>query len=103
MWSFYFVILDFLNETLPWRACKDNKVDEVRDMKARCLANPEEQLWKNTTAGVEEVKNIFHSIKQLEYPDRPNYEFIRRELLRLLQKEENKERGSDIKTTASNV
>ena len=22
MWSFYFVVLDFLNEELPWRACK---------------------------------------------------------------------------------
>jgi tau tubulin kinase len=26
LWSFYFVILDFLNEQLPWRNCKDNKV-----------------------------------------------------------------------------
>ena len=26
LWSFFFVILDLLNETLPWRNCKDDKV-----------------------------------------------------------------------------
>jgi hypothetical protein len=26
MWSFFFVILDLLNEILPWRGCKEDKV-----------------------------------------------------------------------------
>jgi tau tubulin kinase len=26
LWSFFFVILDLLNESLPWRRCKDDKV-----------------------------------------------------------------------------
>eukprot|EP01022_Parablepharisma_sp_SALTPOND_P012582 TRINITY_DN161_c0_g2_i8.p2 TRINITY_DN161_c0_g2~~TRINITY_DN161_c0_g2_i8.p2 ORF type:complete len:386 (+),score=13.43 TRINITY_DN161_c0_g2_i8:911-2068(+) len=103
MWSFYFVILDFLNETLPWRNCKDNKVDEVRDVKARCLENPDELLWKTTTFGVEEIKNIFYSISGLGYADRPNYEYIRQQLVQLLQKEENKERGIESKTTMTTV
>jgi len=93
LWSFYFVLLDFLNENLPWRACKDNKADDVRDVKARCFENPENLLWKTTTADNSEVKNIFYSIKDLEYKDRPNYEYIRMQLLSILQREENKSRG----------
>eukprot|EP00826_Nyctotherus_ovalis_P056482 TRINITY_DN7634_c0_g1_i1.p4 TRINITY_DN7634_c0_g1~~TRINITY_DN7634_c0_g1_i1.p4 ORF type:complete len:120 (-),score=36.20 TRINITY_DN7634_c0_g1_i1:395-754(-) len=87
MWSFYFVILDFLNEMLPWRACKDNKPDDVKDHKMRCLEFPELYLWK-TTANVKEIKSIFRSIKRLEYADRPDYAYIRQELTSLLRADE---------------
>jgi len=89
------VVLDFLNEQLPWRNCKDNKVDEVRDIKAKCLANPEALLWRTTTAGVEQIKNIFYAIQKLDYADRPDYELIRQQLLQLLQKEEEKARQAN--------
>ena len=91
------MILDFLNEQLPWRNCKDNKVDEVRDMKTRCLADPENLLWKTTTAEIPEVRNIFESIKRLQYSDRPNYEYIEKQLQSLLQRETTKD---STKTTA---
>lgn len=98
MWSFYFVILDFLNESLPWRACKDNKPDDVRDLKMKCLEYPERYLWKTTTANMKEVKDIFKSIKRLEYADRPDYEYIREQLSTLLR---NEECGRDTKPYAA--
>ena len=93
MWSFYFVILDFLNEQLPWRNCKENKVDEVREMKMKCLSEPETCLWKTTTSGLQETRNIFYSINRLQYPDRPDYDYVRQQLGLLLQKEEYKEQS----------
>jgi hypothetical protein len=94
MWSFYFVILDFLGESLPWRACKDNKPNDVRDLKTKCLDNPERYLWKTSTANMKEIKNIFKSIQRLDYADKPGYEFIREQLTTLLR---NEECGRDIK------
>ena len=46
LWSFYFVILDFLNEELPWRTCKNlthtlaSIKDEVRDIKTETFKDP---------------------------------------------------------------
>jgi hypothetical protein len=77
-----------MNEQLPWRNCKDNKADEVRDVKTRCFAEPEKMLWRTSTARCQEVKNIFHSLKKLQYADRPDYEYIRQQLFSLLQNEE---------------
>ena len=91
MWSFYFVILDFLNEELPWRSCKDNKVDDVRDVKIRCFQDPEKNLWKTTTSKMPEVRNIFYSLLKLQYVDRPNYDYILEQLKNLLMKEQFKE------------
>ena len=91
MWSFYFVILDFLNEELPWRKCKNTKPDDVRDVKAECLANPEILLWKTTTNRLQEMRTIFYSINSLKYEDRPNYKLISEQLSSLLRKEEEKE------------
>lgn len=85
MWSFYFVILDFLKETLPWRNCKDVSVENAINVKTKCLENPEQLLWKTTTANIIQVRNIFNSIKSLEYGDRPNYEYIRAQLKELLE------------------
>ncbi len=96
------MILDFLNEPLPWRNCKDNDANEVRDCKAKCMAEPEKYLWKTTTANLPEVRNIFYSLSRLRYQDRPNYRYIREQLNSMLQKEEAKEpslRNSDTKSS----
>ena len=89
MWSFYFMMLDFFNEKLLWRTCKNVKSEETRDIKAKCLAEPEKYLWK-ATEDVEEMKSIFNAIKSLQYSDRPNYNYIREQLQLLLKKEEEK-------------
>lgn len=83
--------MDFLNVPLPWRSCKSNKADDVRDIKAKCLSNPEEHLWKTAINGMREIKNIFFCIARLRYEDRPDYDYIRKELNALLQREEIKE------------
>eukprot|EP00347_Sterkiella_histriomuscorum_P020241 403338552 len=81
MWSYYFVILDFLNEILPWR---NNSVkDEVKDIKLKCFSNPEKYLWTTTTRGLQQVKDIFYHLKNLEYADSPNYQFIRDKLIEI--------------------
>eukprot|EP00826_Nyctotherus_ovalis_P058164 TRINITY_DN7978_c0_g2_i4.p1 TRINITY_DN7978_c0_g2~~TRINITY_DN7978_c0_g2_i4.p1 ORF type:complete len:332 (+),score=35.52 TRINITY_DN7978_c0_g2_i4:549-1544(+) len=90
LWSWYFVLLDFFNEQLPWRCCKSSKMDEVRDIKAKCLADPEKLLWRTTTSGIQQVCNIFYAIQRLEYADRPDYGYIREQLNVLLAKEDAK-------------
>ena len=100
MWSFYFIILDFLNEILPWRSCKDNKADDVRDVKIKCLNDPEQYLWKTTTANMTQVKNIFWSINGLKYGDRPDYAYIREQLNELLRNEEHG-RDTNIHNTST--
>ncbi len=101
MWSFYFVILDFLNEQLPWRNCKDSKVDEVRDIKASCFRDPEHLLWRTTTASLPEIRDIFLYLMKLDYADQPDYDFIRQQLGSLLQKEEAKEQLTSTRCSSA--
>lgn len=61
-------------------------MDEVRNIKAWCLSDPETHLW-NVTRKMKEVKNIYDSINQLKYCDKPNYEYIQEQLNILLSKE----------------
>jgi hypothetical protein len=51
-------------------------MDEVKNIKTECLANPEEKLWI-VTKDIPEVKAIFHHIMSLGYKDKPNYALIR--------------------------
>jgi len=79
IWSLYFVILDFLNEKLKWREQKEYSMEEVKSLKAECLASPEKLLWV-TTKNIPEVKEIFYHLQKLEYRDKPDYMFIRNQL-----------------------
>ncbi len=74
------MILDFLNEPLPWRYCKDNNANDVRDVKAKCFASPREHMWVSTTKSLPEIHNIFYSLSSLQYADRPDYAYIRTQL-----------------------
>lgn len=91
MWSFYFVVLDFLNGKLPWSSCKDSNADDVGAVKEKCLREPEKYLWPNPMSGGKEMRNIFYAVNALEYYDRPNYTYIREQLLSLLNIERKKE------------
>lgn len=82
MWSFYFVILDFLNEELPWRTCKFTPQsasikDEVRNIKTRVFKDPENLLWRGPTRTLYPVKSIFHHLNSLNFEDRPDYDYVR--------------------------
>ena len=48
LWSLYFVILDFLEEKLVWREVKEYTMDEVKEIKTRCLKDPNRLLWDKT-------------------------------------------------------
>lgn len=96
------MVLDFLNEQLPWRSCKNNKVDDVKELKTKCLAEPEKYIWRTTTNSMPELRNIFYKIANLKYADRPDYVYIRDQLNFLYQKEEAKEqslRSVDTRTS----
>lgn len=70
------MLLDFLNENIPWR--NNNVKDEVKDMKMRCLSHPEKYLWTPVTIRkFPQVIEIFNYIKQMAYEDKPDYEFVR--------------------------
>lgn len=95
MWSFYFVILDFFNENLPWRnstlfngnnhpSLIDNVKDEVKDIKSKCLKNPEKYLWATTTKRFPHLIEIFYHIKSLQYEDKPSYAFVAQKLREIL-------------------
>ncbi len=91
MWSFYFIMLEFLHQPLPWanvpHSAKDDLTEDVGSIKAMCLADPQKYLWTNPHTQQDELKNIFCSIQHLAYPDRPNYEYIHQQLVGLLTKE----------------
>ena len=95
------MILDFLNEQLPWRNCKDNKVDDVRDVKIKCFKEPEKYIWTSTTSKMSEVRNIYYTLYNLKYEDRPDYNYVRLQLMSLLNKEEVKERTLDTRTSST--
>lgn len=77
LWSFYFVLLDFYNESLKWREKKSLSMDEVKDIKTMCLKDPKRHLWRGTTKNMVEVHNIFDHLQGLKYKDKPNYNMIR--------------------------
>ena len=84
LWSLYFVILDFLEEKLVWREVKEYTMDEVKDIKTKCLKNPEKYLWQKTK-NLKEVKNIFYYLKKLTYADQPNYDYIKQQLISIYE------------------
>ena len=86
LWSFFFMILDLLNENLPWRNCKDDKED-IQKMKEKCLSNPKDNLFLTTCKNKEGIYNIFRYICSLKYEDKPNYKYIYDELFQLRLKE----------------
>jgi len=56
LWSFFFVILEFLDQPLVWKQSKssnrnshsvDTNKDEVRDLKRKAFKNPSKNLFPN--------------------------------------------------------
>ncbi len=74
------MLLDFYNEPLKWRENRNLDMNQVRDIKKRCLDNPESLLWSQETVDLPEIRNIYHSITRLNYKDKPDYAFIRTQL-----------------------
>jgi serine/threonine protein kinase len=83
IWSFYFTMLDFLNEKLEWREQRDFTINQVKDIKTKCFKNPRRKLWIGPTRDVPQVENIFNLIEKLNYEDCPDYEAILNDLVQI--------------------
>lgn len=55
------------------------------------MNEPEKYLWKNTPCDTIEMRNIFYSISLLEYHMKPDYDYIRTQLMSILRVEKQKE------------
>jgi serine/threonine protein kinase len=49
IWSYYFTMMDFLNEKLEWREQRDYTINQVKDIKTRNFRNPKKKLWVGAT------------------------------------------------------
>ena len=88
LWSFFFMLLDLLNEKLPWRnlSCENEK--EIIEIKQKCINDPEKYLFLTNTRKSKEILNIFNYIKNLDINENePNYEYILNQLSILKKKE----------------
>jgi len=98
LYSFFFIVLELLNEAMPWRTGTDDK-EKIANRKNDCLVNPEKELLINNV-NKKEILQILYHIKSLQYGDRPNYDFIRNILKGLLN---NELRSSQQETTVSPI
>ena len=87
LWSFFFMLLELLNEKLPWRNCSFLNEKEIIETKKKCIDEPEKYLFLTNTKNNEEIINIFNYIKNLKSNDEPDYEYIFRQLSILKNKE----------------
>ncbi len=77
LWSFFFVILEFFNQFIPWRNVKD---------KEKIIKKKEEFINKFEISISSSMKNkiqifdILDHIKSLRFEEKPNYAYIRNKL-----------------------
>jgi len=101
LFSFFFVVLELLNEVMPWRTGTDDK-EKIANRKKECIANPEKELLCNN-AHKKEILQILYHIQSLQYCDRPNYDYIRNILKGLLNSELRASLIQQEKTTMTNT
>jgi tau tubulin kinase len=65
LFSFFFMVLDLLNEQLAWRNCNDDK-DEIKKKKEMCLDDPENLLLLTTCKNKPEIVEILTYLKTLK-------------------------------------
>ena len=87
LWSFFFMLLELLNEQLPWRNCSLDNEKEIIEMKIKCINEPEKYLFLTSTKNNKEIINIFNYIKNLKSDNEPDYQYIFNQLSILKNKE----------------
>ena len=87
LWSFFFMLLDLMDENLPWRNINFENEDAIIDCKKKCLEEPEKYLFLKSTKNNKEIMTIFEYIKNLKFETEPDYNFIMNQLLILKNKE----------------
>ena len=67
LWSFFFVILEFLEQPLPWKQNTDK--DQVKEIKRSCFERPTSKLFPNLHSKHSEIHSMFNYLKSLSYAD----------------------------------
>lgn len=75
LWSFFFVLLEFLEQPLPWKT-NTNK-DEVKAIKQSAFEEPRRLLFPLIHEEFPEVEKIYEYLKSLQYDSEPVYSKIR--------------------------
>ena len=86
LFSFFVMILDLLNEAVPWRK-EGITVSDIKTVKENCINDPEKNLFLTTTKDKKEISDILNYIKSLKYESKPNYNYIYEKLYILRNKE----------------
>jgi len=81
LWSFFFMMVEFLEEHLPWKQSKpptrkaDAETDknQVRDLKEQALKSPDRQLFQKSGPKYPQLKLFLSYLKLLQYEDCPDY------------------------------
>ena len=55
IWSYYFTMMDFLNEKLEWREQRDYTINQVKEIKTKNFRNPKKKLWVGATRNITQV------------------------------------------------
>ena len=55
----------------------------MKDIKTKCLKSPKKKLWVGPTAKIAEMHAIFNHIDKLAYEDKPDYHYIKKQLLQI--------------------
>ena len=97
------MLLDLLNEKLPWRNCNSNNEKEIVETKLKCINDPEKYLFLTITKNNKEITNIFNYIKNLKYETEPDYEYISNQLTILKNKEIQKIYYNEINNQIQNL
>ena len=103
LWSFFFMLLDLLNEKLPWRNCNSDNEKEIVETKLKCINDPEKYLFLTITKNNKEITNIFNYIKNLKYETEPDYKYISNQLTILKNKEIQKIYYNEINNQIQNL
>ena len=87
LWSFFFMILDLMEENLPWRFIDSQRIEEIKECKKKCIDEPNKYLFLNSTKNNKEIYNIFEYLKNLKFETEPDYNYIMNQLLIIKNKE----------------
>lgn len=76
LWSLFFILLEFLNQKLPWYDLTDK--DQVRDSKLKSIALPQLKLYPDLCKkGIQkQLDTLLAYLRGLDYADKPDYDFF---------------------------
>ena len=88
LWSFFFICLEFLDVSLPWKNIAVNNSnkfksvvkEEISKNKQLCLSNPYKFLILENSENKLQLSNIYEYLNKINNDSRPNYNYIKAQL-----------------------